>query len=114
MLSPAAEQILRDFDRSRPRTSPPPPIDFPTAIRMFIRLIAHGDQPYPDDVQDWAIVHGWSEDDAGDLGQVAGIVALTMRELGYGAAIPPASLDGSGSNPTTDIGERSVAASREP
>jgi hypothetical protein len=55
--------------------------DFQRAIQIFIKRYRVGEEVHPDEVKDWAVNRGWSESDAGYLGEMADIVNYTLQEV---------------------------------
>lgn len=55
------------------------PSDRSAAIRTFRILKANGEQYDPDEVRAWAASHGWTAEDATELGEVASKVAAGKR-----------------------------------
>jgi hypothetical protein len=70
--------LIRDMDTSSFHTAHA----FPKAVAMFVRLFLAGERPHPEDVEHWARDHGWSEQNARDLGEMADVVYYTLREIG--------------------------------
>jgi hypothetical protein len=56
--------------------------EFPKAVAMFVRLFLGGASPDPSDVSQWARDHGWSEQNARDLGEMVDVVYYTLKEVG--------------------------------
>jgi hypothetical protein len=70
--------MIKDMDTSSFHTAH----EFPKAVAMFVRLFLGGERPQPDDLSHWALEHGWSEQNARDLGEMADVVYYTLREVG--------------------------------
>jgi hypothetical protein len=70
--------LIRDMDTASFHTAH----EFPKAVAMFVRLFSTGERPHPDDVNQWARDHGWNEQNARDLGEMADVVYYTLREVG--------------------------------
>jgi hypothetical protein len=56
--------------------------EFPKAVAMFVRLFSAGEHPQPADVSQWAYDHGWSEQNARELGEMVDVVYYTLKEVG--------------------------------
>jgi hypothetical protein len=85
VLGPVAQQQLdrlTDTIRDSPEVSVHSPEAYPVAVQTFIDILRAGEEPDPDDVRDWALVHGWREDDAFALAEMAETVFLTLVRLG--------------------------------
>jgi hypothetical protein len=70
--------MIKDMDTSSFHSAH----EFPKAVAMFVRLFLGGERPHPDDLSHWAREHGWSEQNARDLGEMADVVYYTLREVG--------------------------------
>lgn len=58
------------------------PQEYPKAIRAFVTIFESGEYVHPDDVKHWATDHGWSDQHARDLSEMADTVYHTLKEVG--------------------------------
>jgi hypothetical protein len=84
-LSPEAEEMLNaladDLQAGGRMSHRSDDRDFRRAIQIFIKRYRVGEEVHSDEVKEWAVGRGWSESDAGFLGEMADIVNYTLREV---------------------------------